>query len=69
MAGRGDDDSNDDGGDGTRRVVHSEPLIIAGEDGDVVPVDDDAPFEEPAYTVDHLSAVLRPVMLTMVLAR
>jgi hypothetical protein len=68
MAGRGDDDSNDDGGDGTRRVVHSEPLIIAGED-DAVPVDDDAPFEEPAYTVDHLSAVLRPVMLTMVLAR
>jgi hypothetical protein len=43
----------------------ADPLIIAG---DAVPVDD-APFEEPAYTVDHLSAVLRPVMLTMVLAR
>jgi hypothetical protein len=25
--------------------------------------------EAPAYTMDHLSAVMRPVMLTMVLAR
>jgi hypothetical protein len=25
--------------------------------------------EEPAYTADHLSAVMRPVMLTMLLAR
>ncbi len=25
--------------------------------------------EEPAYSMDHLSAVLRPVMITMLLAR
>jgi hypothetical protein len=51
-------------GDQARDIA--EPLTHPDNDGGGAPIDDGE--EDAPYSVDHLSAVMRPVMLTMFLA-